>query len=111
VTTQQVEVGDTVTFTVVTGKLAYRVNAEIRIVDLDGRTVARFDAVAREDGPFRRAEFDGDPWQLDLSDTEARLFDWRMQEDEWLALERPLLRQLARAISVGTFEELLRQIP
>jgi len=106
-----VEVGDTVTFTVVTGRLAYRANAEIRIVDLDGRTVARFDAVSREAGPFRRAEFDGDPWQLDLSNADARLFDWNVQEDQWLAIERPLLRQLARAISVGTFEELLRQIP
>lgn len=111
VTPQQVEVGDTVTFTVVTGRLAYRANAEIRIVDLDGRTVARFDAVSREAGPFRRAEFDGDPWQLDLSNADARLFDWNVQEDQWLAIERPLLRQLARAISVGTFEELLRQIP
>jgi hypothetical protein len=100
-----------VTFTVVTGRLAYRANAEIRIVGLDGRTVARFDAVAREAGPFRRAEFDGDPSQLDLSNADARLFDWNVQEDQWLAIERPLLRQLARAISVGTFEELLRQIP
>ena len=110
-TPEQVTLGDTVTFTVVTGRLAYRANAEIRIVDLDGRTVTRFDAVARESGPFRRADFNGDPWQLDLSNDEARLFDWNVQEDQWLAIERPLLRQLARAISVGTFEELLRQIP
>ena len=110
-TPEQVTLGDTVTFTVVTGRLAYRANAEIRIVDLDGRTITRFDAVARESGPFRRADFNGDPWQLDLSNDEARLFDWNVQEDQWLAIERPLLRQSARAISVGTFEELLRQIP
>ena len=107
----RVALGDTVTFTVVTGRLAYEAHAEMRIVDLDGRTVARFDAVAREAGPFRRAEYDGDPWQLDLSNDEARLFDWNMQEDQWRAIERPLLRQLASAISVGTFEELLRRIP
>ncbi len=99
------------TFTVVTGRLAYEADAEMRIVDLDGRTVARFDAVAREAGRFRRAEYYGDPWQLDLSNDEARLFDWNMQEDQWRAIERPLLRQLASAISVGTFEELLRRIP
>ena len=110
-TPARVALGDTVTFTVLTGRLAYEADAEMRIVDLDGRTVARFDAVAREAGPFRRAEYDGDPWQLDLSNDEARLFDWNMQEDQWRAIERPLLRQLASAIAVGTFEELLRRIP
>ena len=62
-------------------------------------------------GPSGEPSTTGTPWQLDLSNDEARLFDWNMQEDQWRAIERPLLRQLASAIAVGTFEELLRRIP
>jgi hypothetical protein len=76
-------------------------------VNLDGRAVAEFTITARQEGTFREAEFDGDPWQLGLNNRNTRLFDWSEWEDEWRRIQRAAINQLATGITVETFEAVL----
>ena len=101
------EIGDTVSYRVISGERVVRAEAEVLLVDLDGRAVAEFTIIAEQEGSFREAEFDGDPWQLRLSNRNARLFDWGEWDDEWSRIQRAVIDQLAVGISVETFEEVL----
>ena len=84
-----------------------RAEAEVLLVNLDGRAVAEFTIIAEQEGSFREGEFDGDPWQLRLRNREARLFDWSEWDDEWSRIRRAVIDQLAVGISTETFAEVL----
>jgi hypothetical protein len=101
------EIGDTVTYRVISGERVVRAEAEVLLVDLDGRAVAEFTIIAEQEGSFRAGEFDGDPWQLRLSNRNARLFDWGEWDDEWSRIQHAVIDQLAVGISVETFGEVL----
>ena len=100
-------VDDTVTYRVYSGERTVRAEADVLIVDLDGRAVAEFSISAEEGGSFREGEFDGDPWQLRLNNRNARLFDWSEWDDEWIRIRRGVIDQLAVGITVETFAEVL----
>ena len=101
---------DTVTFTTHRGVLSYYVEADIILVDTDGRELNRFEASSRHSGPFQRGEFDGDPRILDLDDDEAPYFDPGVLADQIALIEGALLEELAAAIAVGTYDQVLAGI-
>ena len=101
------EIGDTVTYRVISGQRVVDAEADVLLIDLDGRAVAEFTITARERGSFREGEFDGDPWQLRLSTRRARIFDWGAWDDEWSRIEREVIGDLAAGIATETFEEVL----
>jgi hypothetical protein len=101
------EIGDTVTYRVISGERFVRTEADVLLVNLDGRAVAEFTIIAEQKGSFREGEFDGDPWQLRLSNREARLFDWSEWDDEWRRVQRAVIDQLAVGIATETFAEVL----
>ena len=101
------ETGDTVTYRIVSGERVVRAEAEVLLVNLDGRAVAEFTITARQEGSFREGEFDGDPWQLQLNNRNARLFDYDEWDGEWGRVQRAVIDQLALGISTETFEEVL----
>ncbi len=100
-------IGDTATYRIFSGERTVRAEADVLIVNLDGRAVAEFTITARQEGTFREAEFDGDPWQLGLNNRNTRLFDWSEWEDEWRRIQRAAINQLATGITVETFEAVL----
>ena len=101
------ETGDTVTYRIISGERVVRAEAELLLVNLDGRAVAEFTITARQEGSFREGEFDGDPWQLQLNNRNARLFEYDEWDDEWSRVQRAVVDQLALGISIETFEEVL----
>ena len=101
------EIGDTVTYRVISGERFVRAEADVLLVDLDGRAVAEFTIIAEQEGSFREGEFDGDPWQLRLNSRNARLFDWGQWDDEWRRIQRAVIDQLAVGIATETFAEVL----
>ena len=101
------EIGDTVTYQIISGERVVRAEAEVLLVNLDGRAVAEFTITARQKSSFREGEFDGDPWQLQLNSRNARLFEFDEWDREWSRVQRAVVDQLARGISVETFEEVL----
>jgi tetratricopeptide (TPR) repeat protein len=101
------EIGETVTYWVVSGERTVRAEADVLIVNLDGRAIAEFTITSRQDGSFQEGEFDGDPWQLGLNGREARLFDFDAWADEWTRIQRDVIGQLADGITVQTFRAVL----
>ena len=101
------EIGDTVTYRVISGERFVRAEADVMLVNLDGRAVAEFTIIAEQEGSFREGEFDGDPWQLWLSNRNSRLFDWGEWDDEWSRIQRAVIDQLAVGIATETFAEVL----
>jgi len=101
------EIGDTVTYRIISVERVVRAEAEVLLVNLDGRAVAEFTITARQEVSFREGEFDGDPWQLQLNGRNARLFEFDEWDQEWSRAQRAVVDQLARGISVETFEEVL----
>ena len=101
------EIGDTVTYRIISVERVVRAEAEVLLVNLDGRAVAEFTITARQEVSFREGEFDGDPWQLQLNGRNARLFEFDEWDQEWSRVQRAVVDQLARGISVETFEEVL----
>ena len=101
------QIGDTATYRIISGERTVRAEADVLIVNLDGRAVAEFTISARQEGSFRRGEFDGDPWQLGLNILNSSLFDWGEWDDEWSRIQRAVIAQLAVGIAVETFAEVL----
>ncbi|MCK5650794.1 MAG: hypothetical protein KAJ42_05445, partial [Gemmatimonadetes bacterium] len=101
------EIEDTVTYRIISGKRTVRAEADVLLVDLDGRAVAGFTITSQEEGPFRVGEFEGDPWQLGLNSRDARIFDWSGWDDEWSRIRRSVIHELAVGITAGTFAEVL----
>ncbi len=101
------EIGDTVTYRIVSGDRVVRAEADVLVVNLDGRAVAEFTISARQEASFREGEFDGDPWQLQLNNRNTRLFEYDEWDDEWSRTQRSVVDQLARGISAETFDEVL----
>lgn len=104
------QVMDTVTYATVEGDLVYSVRARIQLVDPDGREVHRFAAESTQAGPFMRGEFDGDPRLLELDDRHAPYFDPDVLGEQVGHIERALLDELAAAIAIGTFDQVLAGI-
>lgn len=100
---------DTVPYFTLEGDLAYNLEAEILLVDPNGREVERFSASARQEGPFTRGEFDGDPFQLDLG-SRSHFFDPTVIADQMATIEGALLRELAVAIAAGTYDQVVAGI-
>jgi hypothetical protein len=101
------EAGDPVTYRVFSGERTVRAEAEVLLVNLDGRAVAEFTITAEQGGSFQEAEFDGDPWQLALSNRNMRLFEYSEWDDEWSRIQREVIDQLALGITRETFAEVL----
>jgi hypothetical protein len=100
-----------VEFTQVEGTMAYRVSADVVLVDHDGREVTRFRAEGRSGGPFRRGDFDGNHDRLELSEDDAVLFDPRALAEQTSRIEAALMEELAVAIAAGTYDTVLERIP
>ena len=104
------EAMDTVTYTTAEGTLAYYAEANVVIVDKDGREIERFTASSSQSGPFQRGEFDGDPKRLPLDEDQEPFFDPRVIEDQVAHIEGALLHDLAVAIAAGTYDTVLMGI-
>jgi hypothetical protein len=98
---------DTVTYTTREGTLSYYVEADVVIVDADGREIERFTASSSQSGPFQRGEFDGDPDRLPLRPDQESFFDPRVEADQIGRIEGALLGDLAIAIAAGTYDTVL----
>jgi hypothetical protein len=98
---------DTVTYTTLRGDLSYYLEAEVVLVDPDGREVERFTASSTQTGPFQRGEFDGDPSRLPLDADEAPFFDPRVLASQVDRIEQALMEDLAVAIAAGTYDTVL----
>jgi len=96
-----------VTYRVISGERTVRAEADVLLVDLDGRAVAAFTITSQEEGSFRVGEFEGDPWQLGLSSRDVRIFDWSGWDDEWSRIRRSVIDELAFGITAETFAEVL----
>ena len=101
---------DTVTYATLEGDLRYYLEAEVTLVDPDGREVERFTASSTQTGPFTRGEFAGDPSVLDLPRSHVRFFDPAVISEQMAAIEGRLLEELALAIAAGTFDQVLQGI-
>ena len=104
------EIGDTATYWVISGERTVRAEADVLIVNLDGRAIAEFTITSQQEGPFREGEFDGDPWQLGLNNRNTRLFDFSEWHDEWSRIQRSVIDQLAVGITVETYREVLSRV-
>ena len=104
------EIGDVATYWVISGERTVRAEADVLVVNLDGRIVAEFTITARQEGSFREGEFDGDPWQLRLNSRDTRLFDFGEWDDEWWRIRREVIDQMAVGIAVETFAEVLSRV-
>jgi tetratricopeptide (TPR) repeat protein len=102
---------DTVTYTTVRGTMTYHVVAEVLLVDPTGREVGRFTASSTQSGPFERGEFAGDPGVLRLEPDHQRFFDPRVIGSQMAAIEAAVLQELAAALAVGTYDQVLAGIP
>ncbi|MDE3003600.1 MAG: hypothetical protein OXU33_04860 [Gemmatimonadota bacterium] len=98
---------DTVPYYTLEGTLTYHVESDITLVDAVGRVVNRFTASSRQSGPFMRGEFDGDPARLDLPSNREVFFDPTVIADQMRIIEGEVLDELAVAIAVGTFDQIL----
>ena len=98
---------DTVTYTTVQGTLSYYLEANVVLVDADGREVERFTSSSRSSGRFRRGEFDGDPSVLDLPERDRPFFDANAIAVQVGRLEEELMEDLAVAIAAGTYDTVL----
>jgi hypothetical protein len=101
------EEAETVTYRTLEGTLAYYLEAEILLVDTQGREVQRFTASAEESGPFQRGEFDGDASRLPLSRNEEPFFDPRVLAEQVGRIEAALMEGLALAIAAATYDTVL----
>jgi len=98
---------DTVSYFTLEGMLRYYVESDIILVDGSGREVNRFSASSRRSGPFMRGEFDGDPAQLELPPDREPFFDPSVISDQMRVIEGEVLEELAVAIAIGTFDQIL----
>jgi hypothetical protein len=101
---------DTVTFSTLRGELSYYLEANVTIVDGDGREVERFRSSTRQMGPFQRGEFDGDPAVLPLRTNEEPFFDSDVLAQQVGRVEEAVLEDLAVAIAAGTYDTVLSGI-
>jgi hypothetical protein len=101
---------DTVPYFTLEGTLTYHVESDIILVDTSGREVNRFTSSSTRSGPFMRGEFDGDPAQLDLPANRAAFFDPTVIADQMRMIEGEVLEELAVAIAIGTFDQILAGI-
>jgi hypothetical protein len=109
--TTRTQRGATARFTEEEGRLDYQIGADILILDRDGRELEAFSILESEDGPFRRGIYEGDPGNLELSRSEARLFDPVVQAQQRRAIEDALMASLARQIAEQVFRRVLDRIP
>lgn len=103
-------VTDTVVYETVRGTMSYFVEAEIVLVDPDGREVNRLTASARESGPFERGEFQGDPRILPNEGDHARFFDPAVLSGQMTQIEGAVMTGLAAAIASGTYDQIVAAI-
>lgn len=101
---------DTVVYETVRGTMSYFVEAEIVLVDPDGREVNRLMASSRERGPFERGEFAGDPRILPLEGNHARFFDPAVLSGQMAQIEGAVMTGLAAAIATGTYDHVVAAI-
>jgi len=101
---------DTVPYYTLDGMLTYHVESDIILVDPSGREVNRFTASSTQTGPFTRGEFDGDPGQLDIPTNLEVFFDPTVIADQMRIIEGDVLEELAVAIAVGTYDQILSGI-
>jgi hypothetical protein len=101
---------DTVTYTTLRGTLVYYIAAEIILVDASGREVNRFTVSSSQAGPFERGEFDGDSEVLALEGDRARYFDPAVIGGQMATIEHAMQEELAVAIAVGTFDQVIAGI-
>jgi hypothetical protein len=101
---------DTLTYTTVAGELSYYLEANVIMVDNDGREVERFTSSSRRAGPFQRGEFEGDPKVLDLPERDRPFFDPNVFGAQVGRIEEQLMEDLAVAIAAGTYDTVLSDI-
>lgn len=93
------------------GTLHYEIQAQVLIVDRDGRELEDFLVDQKETGGFQRGVYEGDPGTLDLSRGEARLFDPVVQARRRAEIEEALMVQLAEKIADQVYRRVLNRIP
>jgi tetratricopeptide (TPR) repeat protein len=102
---------DTVTYTTIQGTISYFLEANVILVDADGREVERVTSSSRSSGPFRRGEFDGDPAVLVLPERDRPFFDANAIAAQVGRLEEALMEDLAVAVAAGTYDTVLSGVP
>ena len=103
--------GASATYTEEEGTFRYEVTADIVVLGRDGRELEHFPMTEDERGPFERGSYEGDPRSLELSRSEARLFDPVVQAQQRAAVEDALMATLAGRIAEEVFRRVLNRIP
>jgi tetratricopeptide (TPR) repeat protein len=110
VRTARTEGGGTQRYTRQEGTQRYEIQVRVVIVDRAGREVENFASGDNESGPFQRGVYDGDLSELNLSRSDAMLFDEARQAQARAVIEDRLLAQLAERIADQVFERVLRRV-
>jgi len=103
--------GASATYAEEEGTLRYEAQADVVIMGRDGRELDRFPMTEDESGPFERGVYEGDARTLELSRSEARLFDPVVLAQQRAAIEDALMGQLAGKIAEEVFRRVLNRIP
>jgi len=102
--------GATVTYTEEESTLRYEVQAQVLILDRDGRRVDDFPVSENESGSFEWGIYEGDVADLQLSRAESRLFDPIIQAQQRSVIEDALMAQLAEKIAGQVYRRVLDRI-
>ncbi|MGW8266918.1 MAG: hypothetical protein ACWGSQ_11150 [Longimicrobiales bacterium] len=103
--------GATVSYTEEDGTLRIAVTTDILVVGRDGRELEHFPLTEDEGGGFERGVYEGDPRALELSRSEARLFDPVVQAQQRAVVEDALMHRLAERIAREVYRRVLSRIP
>jgi tetratricopeptide (TPR) repeat protein len=100
------------TYTEIRTPTTFRAAVRIEVIDVATRRVVCSDRVERAvDGPVLRAEFRGNPTDLDLTRDQRALFTAEGIEDQERRLHDRLAEQLAAAVAERAYHCVLSRIP
>jgi tetratricopeptide (TPR) repeat protein len=103
--------GQATSYTLEEGRIQYRLMAEVTLFDAQGNRMESFRATHTAGDRYRTARYSGAFEELDLSRSEALLFNPGEERARRADLQESLLEELAAEIAEGTFERLVRRIP
>lgn len=103
--------GRTLSYALEDGRIEYTLVAEVTLFDAAGRALETFTERNQRGESFRRARYDGDFEELDLTRSERLLFNPGEERRQRAALQQSLLSGIAGDVARGAFERVVRRIP
>lgn len=99
-------------YVVVKGRMDYELTIAFTVIEVrSGRAARSGTCAVNATNDFERAEYDGDPSELELSARERRLFDPHWQRESARDAETHLLEGMTDVLARRVFNELLACVP